>query len=395
VAALVETARALQEGEPLQRPVYLLITDGEEAGLLGAAAFVERHALAREKPFVVNFDARGTTGPSLMYETHRGNLGTVRWMSRCLPAPCFTGSAFVTVYRYLPNDSDFSVFNRDGWTGLNFAFIGGAHRYHTAEDTLEHLDWRSVQHHGNNALAVAREVGCRSDVDLEASDQDAVFCDVLGLCIVYIPESWAWLLGAVASIVLCVSSVRQYRSNGGVKTWLRTWLVILVAAGLSVALGWGLARGLTAAWLLPRNHVAYGGWIVALYWLTALAILWLTARSLLRGVTMTGVWNSLWLLWSIGATLLAWWVPGLCYLLLIPTLVAAMLTCVPVGPTVRLLLSVTVAGVVLLPLGHLLPVALGPRAGAVLCPVCLLVFCPLLPALVAEACPADSGEHDR
>ena len=47
VAALLETARALQHGGPLQRPVYLLITDGEEAGLKGAIAFVEEHALAR------------------------------------------------------------------------------------------------------------------------------------------------------------------------------------------------------------------------------------------------------------------------------------------------------------------------------------------------------------
>ena len=35
VAALLETARALQHGGPYRRPVYLLITDGEEMGLLG------------------------------------------------------------------------------------------------------------------------------------------------------------------------------------------------------------------------------------------------------------------------------------------------------------------------------------------------------------------------
>ena len=66
---------------------------------------------------MLNFDARGTSGPSLMYETHRGNLATVRWMSHCLPQPCFTGSAFVTVYRYLPNDTDFSVFCRAAGPG--------------------------------------------------------------------------------------------------------------------------------------------------------------------------------------------------------------------------------------------------------------------------------------
>ena len=76
VAALLETARALQHGGLSRRAVYLLITDGEEAGLKGADAFVQEHALARERPFVLNFDARGTSGPSLMYETHWGNLAT-------------------------------------------------------------------------------------------------------------------------------------------------------------------------------------------------------------------------------------------------------------------------------------------------------------------------------
>ena len=97
VAALLETARALQHGEPLRRPVYLLITDGEEKGLLGALSFVKEHQLSGEKPFVLNFDARGSSGPSLMYETHRGNLATIGWMARSLPSPCFTSSAYVTV----------------------------------------------------------------------------------------------------------------------------------------------------------------------------------------------------------------------------------------------------------------------------------------------------------
>ena len=331
VAALLETARALQHGAPLRRPVYLLITDGEEAGLKGAAAFVAQHALALEKPFVVNFDARGTSGPSLIYETHRGNLATVRWMAHCLPRPCFTGSAFVTVYRYAAQRQRFlSVQSR--WVDrLELAFIGDAQRYHTDRDTLENLDWRSVQHHGENALAVARDVAGRQDIDLQASDEDAVFCDVLGLFVVYFPESWAWLLAAAACVVLGLCAFWKLRSRTGARTVSLTLLVILVAVGLSAALGWGLARGLTAIGLLPGIHVAHGRWIAALYWPLSLGVLWFGARSILRSTAQPDVWIAFWLVWSIAALVLACWIPGFSYLLLLPALMAAVLSIVPVG----------------------------------------------------------------
>ena len=43
VAAILETVSALKMGNPLQNDVIILLTDGEENGLLGAKAFVEDH----------------------------------------------------------------------------------------------------------------------------------------------------------------------------------------------------------------------------------------------------------------------------------------------------------------------------------------------------------------
>src|SRR5690606_41038472 len=47
VAAILEAARALLAGAPTANPVVLLFTDGEEAGLLGARAFLG-HPLDRK-----------------------------------------------------------------------------------------------------------------------------------------------------------------------------------------------------------------------------------------------------------------------------------------------------------------------------------------------------------
>ena len=45
-----------------------------------------------------------------------------------------------------PMYTDFSVFKRAGYSGLNFAFIDGLVHYHTLMDSYENLDHGSLQH---------------------------------------------------------------------------------------------------------------------------------------------------------------------------------------------------------------------------------------------------------
>ena len=155
VAALLETLRALKAGPPLKNDVMFLFTDGEEAGLLGAHAFVDEDPSARQVGVVLNFEARGNRGPSIMFETSPGNGWLVGEFAKAAPHP-LANSATYDIYRYLPNDTDFSAFKRAGTAGLNFAFIEGVITYHTQLDTVENIDHRSLQHQGSYALALAR-----------------------------------------------------------------------------------------------------------------------------------------------------------------------------------------------------------------------------------------------
>src|SRR5690606_14804813 len=100
---------------------------------------------------------RGASGPSMMFETAGPSAGLADLLG-ALDRPV-TSSLFSTVYRRLPNDTDFSIFREAGRRGLNFAFIGDHARYHTPEDDLDHLDLRSLQHHGDAVWALARELG--------------------------------------------------------------------------------------------------------------------------------------------------------------------------------------------------------------------------------------------
>ncbi len=384
VAALIETARAMKEGGPWRRPVYFLFTDGEEAGMLGAEAFAATHPLSREEPIVLNFDARGTCGASLMYETHRGNLPVVRLLARHLPIPCVTGSSFVTVYRYLPNNTDFTIFRQHGWIGLNFAFIGGAHRYHTAEDTLENLSLRSLQHHGANALAIGRAIAGDDTLQLEGVSEDAVFFDVLGLAVVYYPQSWGVALALMAWLVFVFRSVWSLRGRSALRCLLVLLALFVVTVLASVAIAYALTWGLHVLGVLWKGHVAWGGLLYAVYFLLAALLVWKVGRVLLADLDRDVIWAMLWVSWSGAGVVLAVAVPGLSYFLVVPSLLCALLFLLPLGPAVRMPLSVVAASVILLPLANLAPVALGAGAGMVLSPVFVLVLFPLVPYCGAE-----------
>ena len=73
VASVLEIARILAARPRSAHPIVLLITDGEEAGLLGARLFVQRHPLSKQVRAAVNLEARGTSGSSLMFETGTAN----------------------------------------------------------------------------------------------------------------------------------------------------------------------------------------------------------------------------------------------------------------------------------------------------------------------------------
>ncbi len=69
VAALLETLRTLRTGPALANDINFLFTDGEEIGLLGAMAFVEKHPAAKDVKVALNFDALGKSGATIMFDS--------------------------------------------------------------------------------------------------------------------------------------------------------------------------------------------------------------------------------------------------------------------------------------------------------------------------------------
>ena len=389
VAAILESVRALTAGQPLRNDVVVVLTDAEEACLCGAEAFAARHPLAAEGGVVLNLEARGTTGPPVMFETSLGNAALAQAYAAAAPHPVASSFA-VEVYRALPNDTDFSVLLADGdWTGLNTAFIDGAAAYHTPQDTPERLDRRSLQAHGDNALALVRELGAADLVPLaQPAQEDATYFPVLDRLVGY-PGSLVWplALGALAAVVLGVLVARVRRETSLPRT---------LGAGLLAVLPLGLAPlAVQGMWTLlvvlrPGYASMLDPWRPGPYRLAAVALvaavvlLW---YALLRSrIGAVALWSGALLWLAVLAAVLAEYAPGGAYLATWPALAGAVALLLTVVTRVRVVRAVAavlaggVAVVVLAPTVVLFLPALGLSSAAAPAFVATLLALALLPA---------------
>ncbi len=382
VAALLEIARIFQ-GSPPPRSVVFLFDDGEEAGLFGARAYVEKQAVDGVR-WVVNLEARGTTGPSLMFETSANNLGLVRKFARGVERP-MTSSAYYAVYERMPNDTDLTVFKRAGLSGVNFAFIGGASRYHTADDDLANLDLASLQHQGDNALGLARALA--SDAPAEAKEP-AVFFDLLTLSTIWWPASWTPALAGAAVTVWALAVGLFARARR--LSWRQAgWALADVPLLVSIAIAFGLM--LQLVWQ-ATGAVGFPPWVrspaaaIVACWLGG-ALSSALAPAVLGPTGRLGTWCGVWSWWALATAVSAFLLPEVSFLFLVPLLVAGAAgisvgwLSSPVGTGVLTTLPAAFTAIVWFPHIHLLYDAVGLFAPlAIVLPVSLALS-PILPLI--------------
>jgi hypothetical protein len=296
VVTILETARALLSGPPIRNDVILLLTDGEELGLLGARAFVDEHPWMDHVAVVLSVEMRGGGGPSIMFETGTENGWIVQKLAEAGPR-ILANSASQEVYRRLPNDTDFTPFREAGTQGLNFAAAGRASVYHQTYDRPSNLSEATLQHHGLQALAMIRALGEEALTEVDAPDVTFFSVPFLGL-VVY-NNGFTWPLTAAVLVLGGLVFLAVRRTGGGWPGILVGLGTAIVAGALSAGAGLGMIR-----WL-PRFHPEYGslqgsafhheGWymlalvagvftlVTALF---ALARRWFTAAELTWGALL-------------------------------------------------------------------------------------------------------------
>lgn len=244
VAAVLEIARMAAEFPPFDNDVIFLLTDSEENGLIGAHAFAEHHPLFKRVRAVINLEARGVTGPSVMFETGEGNRSVIRMLSKNVKRPA--GNSLVyEIYQRMPNDTDFSVYRARGLMGVNFAFARGVALYHSAQDVPDNVDPGSLQHHGDNAWGMLKAFGER-DLGSIYHREDAGYIDFFATRLVHYPESISGGLALVLGVWVMIAIGLAFRREFLFRQ-LRWGLlaVPLMLAGIALGgylLSWPLGR---------------------------------------------------------------------------------------------------------------------------------------------------------
>ena len=345
VAVSLEAARVLAARTPRQWSVFVLVTDAEEDGLMGAAALVGDPDVKARLHAYMNIEAVGSAGPPMLFETGPANGWLVRPWARHAPHP--RGASFgIEIYRRLPNDTDFTIFRRHDIPGLNFALVGDSYAYHTDRDLPERLSVNALSDAGENIVAVAQAL---DGVDItQRSTAAATFFDLGGRAAVSYGPGASWLITAGALLLGVLAWVKvssaTVRLAGGWR-WLLTALWAL--AGMAVV----IAAMIAVTWALRAAREVYHPWyarpdrLFALIVATGAAVgwsmsrlgRWLPARA--HGLRHPAVtWSVTLPLWLALAAAAMWFAPAAAYLWMLPLLTAgALLLVVPPtsGPAIR------------------------------------------------------------
>ncbi len=395
VANLLEIARVLSVTPQPKHPVVLLVTDGEEGGLLGASLFTREHPLAKRIWAAVNMDTRGVSGPSLMFETGTANAWLMHLYGGATVQP-ITNSLCYVIYKALPNNTDFTVFKAAHYQGFNLAFIGDVSYYHTPLDSFENATPSTMQHQGANALSGLLALANAADVSPPAAD--SLFFDVLARTVIVWPIDLV-LPAAFAALVLLASAALLLIRKGQLSYAQAAFglLGALANVVLAGALSVGVLLLLRLLGRLPP--IAGASWIAhplamhvgfaALALLTTAAV----AAWFARRAAFWGFWFGAGMLSALLALASALYIPAAGYVVLIAA-IAAVLGFLPCAWTLvrgnepsqsaadfAVLFPGLVALALFLPLLLLLYPALGapawPIGTAVLC-VTAAFFLPLL-----------------
>ena len=167
VAVSLEAARLIA-ARPRPWSTFVLVTDGEEVGLMGAAALVTDREVATGCRPTSTSSPPDPAGPAMLFETGPGNS----WLTRRGRGGAASARRIVRARDLQAAAERHRLLHsaRHDIPGLNFATVGDSYAYHTARDTPERLararcearrerrrDRRGAAAHGHPRSALPRD----------------------------------------------------------------------------------------------------------------------------------------------------------------------------------------------------------------------------------------------
>ncbi len=394
IVTILEGVRTfLANGKQPENDIVIVITDAEEQGLLGANAFVKYHPWAKDIGLVLNFEARGSGGPSFMLiETNGGNKNFIRSFDAAGIDIPVANSLMYGIYKKLPNDTDLTVFREQAdIDGFLFAFIDDHFDYHTRQDSFERLDLESLNHQADYLMATLNHYAF-ADLGQLKSDEDWVYFNFPGLDMVAFPYAWVPPLVIIAALLLVLITglglKRKSLSATGILVGFVPLLAALLVAGGIGYFGWPMLLLVFPQYGdLPHGFTYNGHWLIAFFVSLACATTLLIYRLFTQKFSGRDLFFAPITLWLMINIVIALSLPGAGFLS-IPLLLAlacfGLMAFAPLTKSNRVILITLLTLPSLMLLAPLIPVfvvALGLKMAVIATLLTCLALVLLVPAL--------------
>ena len=389
VVTILETIRAFQaSAKTPTNDIIILFTDAEEVGLDGARLFVKNHPWAKNVGIALNFEARGSGGPSnMIVETNSGNKNLINaFMEADVKFPV-ASSLMYSIYKMLPNDTDSTVLRQGGdIDGFFFAFIDDHFDYHTANDNFENLDRNTLQHQGEYLLPLVHYF---ADADLSSlkSSEDHVYINVPILKMISYPFAWIipmLILAISVFTILIVYGLKKKVLSG--KTIARSFvpfLLAFVSCGLIGFYGWKLLLVLYPQYSEIQHGFTYNGHIyISFFVLVSLAILFGVYHRYSKKINVASLLIAPLIFWLLINVIVAIYLKGAAFFI-IPVFLGLLSLWILIRQEKPNLILMVIIGALAIfmfvPLIQFFPVGLGLKMLVGSCLITALLFGILLP----------------
>src|SRR5690554_2059434 len=389
LVTILEGFRAyLASGKRPKNDIIIFFSDAEELGLDGAKLFVNEHPWAKDVGLVLNFEARGTSGPSnMILETNGGNSNLVKAFIEANPEFPVASSLMYSVYKMLPNDTDSTIFKVDGdIDSFFFAFIDSHFNYHTANDTFNNLDRNSLAHQGSYLIPLLHYF---ADADLSdlRSETDHVYFNFPFLKMVHYPFSWIYPMLIIAFLIflfLILYGFYKRKLDGkSIGLGFIPLLGSLIVSSIIGFLGWKLLLLIYPQYAEIQQGFPYNGhWYIAFFIALTLSITFGFYRKYSKSINKQSLYVAPLLLWIVLCLTTAIFLKGAAFFI-IPLFFGLLSFFVILRQEHPNLLITTLLGIpaifIIAPLIQFFPVGLGLKMVMVSCSFTVLLFVLLLP----------------
>ncbi|MDY0089395.1 MAG: M28 family peptidase [Flavobacteriaceae bacterium] len=377
----------LHNKTPHKNDIIIVFSDAEELGLNGAYAFASENPWAENIGLVLNFEARGTNGSSIMLaETNYGNAELIKGFAKANPKYPVSNSLMYSIYKMLPNDTDLTAFRETkDIPGFNFAYIDDHFDYHTVQDNFENFTPECLEHQATYLMPLL-DYFSNADLSNLRTDNDHVYFNV-PFGFIHYPFGWNLPLligGIILFFFVIFIGIGNYTLN--IKEILKGFLPLilsLIVCGAVSFFGWKFVSDIYPEYQDMLHGFTYNGhsYMAAFVMLSVAICFWLYARFSKDGLSVSYFVAPLFL-WLVINTLIYLYLPGASFFI-IPIYFGIFILGIYVysgriNPFFSILISVP-ALFIFVPFIYLFPVGLGLKMLAGSAILVVLTFVLLIP----------------